>query len=537
MAEPSLDTPPSEKLPEVRLDSWKEIAAYLKRDVTTVQRWEKREGMPVHRHVHEKRGSVCAVTEELDAWVQSRRPRIDEPETSSEAEIPQPDPSGPDTMAPRRARRWLALAAILCICLASATWLAFRHRATVMVQPRIRSIAVLPLRNLSGDPAQEYLADGITEAVIGRLANIHDLRVTSHTSVMRFKNPQVSTPEIARTLGVDAVVEGSVIKEGDRIRVTAQLIRGATDTHFWSETYDREMRDALTLENELAPSIAEKVEVTVTGEEHQRLAAARLVAPEVYESYLKGTFALEQGNRAGIEQSIHDFENAFNQDPTFAPAYLGMAEAYDALGTVLGGSPPPAMRLKVTSFTRKALMLDPNLVEAHVMLASVLQEDGAGAKRKRKYKRALELNPNNAEANSWFALWLLCQGRTDAALAWIQRARQLDPVGVSGDEVSWFLFQSHRFQDAIRESRDALSIQPDNPGTLWGLGFPLIANDQPADAIPVLERAVSLEPHSPAVIEVLIRAYAHAGRRGDALRSSRNSNGVRRQAIYRRPHS
>ena len=299
MGEPSLDTPPSEKLPEVLLDSWKEIAAYLKRDVTTVQRWEKREGMPVHRHVHEKRGSVYALTEELDAWIQSRKPRSDEPETPPEAEIPRPAPSGPDAMAPRRTRLWFALAAILCVCLAAAAWLAFRHRATVTVQPRIRSIAVLPLRNLSGDPAQEYLADGITEAVIGRLANIHDLRVTSHTSVMRFKNPQVSIPEIARTLGVDAVVEGSVMKEGNRIRVTAQLIRGPTDKHFWSETYDREMRDALTLESELAQSIAEKVEATVTGEEHQRLVAARPVAPEVYESYLKGRFVLSRGKKSG----------------------------------------------------------------------------------------------------------------------------------------------------------------------------------------------------------------------------------------------
>ncbi len=246
MGEPSLGTLPSEKLPEVRLDSWKEIAAYLKRDVTTVQRWEKREGMPVHRHVHEKRGSVYALTEELDAWIQSRKPRSDEPEPSPEAEMPQPAERGANVIPSRRRRLWFALATILCVCLSAAAWLAFRHRATVTVQPRIRSIAVLPLRNLSGDPAQDYLADGITEAIIGRLANIHDLRVTSHTSVMRFKNSQVSIPEIAKTLGVDAVVEGSVIREGDRIRVTAQLIRGATDTHFWSETYDREMRDALS---------------------------------------------------------------------------------------------------------------------------------------------------------------------------------------------------------------------------------------------------------------------------------------------------
>jgi TolB-like protein/tetratricopeptide (TPR) repeat protein len=520
MGEPSLDTLPSEKPPEVLLDSWKEIAAYLKRDVTTVQRWEKREGMPVHRHVHEKRGSVYALTEELDAWIQSRKPRIDEPETPPEGEIPQPAQSVSDVTAAPRARLWFALAAVLCVCLAAGAWLAFRHRATVMVQPRIRSIAVLPMRNLSGDPAQDYLADGITEAVIGRLANIHDLRVTSHTSVMRFKNPQVSMPEIARTLGVDAVVEGSVMKEGDRIRVTAQLIRGPTDAHFWSETYDREMRDALTLESELAQSIAEKVKVTVTGEEHQRLSSARPVAPEVYESYLKGRFVLREGKRAKVEESIPYFEDALNRDATFAPAYLGLAEAYTILGTVAAGVDPEATRPKVTSFARKALALDPDLVEAHVMLANVLQEEWHWTEAEAEYRRALELNPNNAEANSWFALWLICQGRTDEAVARIEHARALDPFEVSGGIVSvaWILFQAHRYDEAIRESRSALAIQPNNAATLTFLGFALIADNKPSDAIPVLEKAVSLSSGSPAATGVLIRAYAHAGRRGDALR-------------------
>ncbi len=519
MGEPSLGTPPSEKLPEVRLDSWKEIAAYLNRDVTTVQRWEKREGMPVHRHLHDKRGSVYALTEELDAWIQSRRPRSDEPETPPEAEMPQPVQSVPDAMAVWRLRLWFALAAVLCVCVAAAAWLAFRHRATVTVQPRIRSIAVLPLKNLSGDPAQEYLADGITDALIGRLSGIRDLRVTSHTSVMRFRIPQQSVPEIAKALGVDAVVEGSVIREGSRIRVTAQLIRGATDEHFWSVTYDREMRDALTLESELAQLIAEKVEVTVTGAERQRLAAARSVQPEVYESYLKGRFALAHADgRAEIEQSISYFEDAIHRDSTFAPAYLGAAQAYSELGTIFAGVAPQETRPKVISLARQALALDSNLAGAHVILASVLQEEWQWTEAESEYMRALELNPNDASAHAGFASWLSCQGRIDEALRWIQHARALDPVEVSGDEVSWILFLAHRYDEAIRESRSGLAIQPDNAGDLWGLGFSLIANNQAAEAIPVLEKAVSLSKGSPAVTGVLIRAYAHAGRRGDALR-------------------
>jgi TolB-like protein len=335
MDAPSYGIPLAEKPPAKRLDSWKEIAVYLNRDVTTVQRWEKREGMPVHRHVHDKRGSVYAVMGELDDWILIRSSRVDEAEKKLEVGTRPAALSGPSAVAGRRARLWFALAAVLCICLSAAAWLVFRHRATTTAEPRIRSLAVLPLRNLSGNPAQEYLADGMTEALIGRLASIHDLRVISHTSVIRFKNTQLSIPEIARILGVDAVVEGSFMREGDRIRVTAQLIRGATDQHFWSETYDRNMRDALTLESELAQSIAEKVEATVTGEEQQRLRSERPIAPEVYESYLKGRFALGQGNRAGVEQSIHDFEDALSKDTTFAPAYLGLANAYTDLGNGL----------------------------------------------------------------------------------------------------------------------------------------------------------------------------------------------------------
>jgi TolB-like protein len=338
MREPTYDIPPVGKPPETRLDSWKEIAAYLDRDVTTVQRWEKREGMPVHRHVHEKRGSVYALADELDAWMQGRRALVNEPDPEPDPETLPAIPEAPGAPIRPRGQRLFPLVALLCLCLTVSAWFVFRHRGAANSAPKIQSLAVLPLRNLSRDPGQEYLADGITEALIGRLANIQDLRVISHTSVMRFRNTQVSIPEIARTLGVDAVVEGSVIREGDRIRVTAQLIRGSTDQHFWSETYDREMRDALTLESDLAQSIAEKVAVTVTGEEHERLRATRPVAPEVYESYLRGRFVLGHGYGSEAAQSIPYFEDALKKDPTFAPAYLGLAQAYRNLGTVFSGA-------------------------------------------------------------------------------------------------------------------------------------------------------------------------------------------------------
>ena len=517
MAEPSNSLFP-QKVPDRRLDSWKEIANYLGRDITTVQRWEKREGMPVHRHQHDKRGSVYALSGELDAWIESRRTPVED----GEARAGTNGSPIPGSLRPARAglapRFWFVSGAIVCLCLAVAVWLAIRHRTAAASGSRIQSIAVLPLRNISPDAGQEYLADGITEALIGRLSEIHDLRVTSHTSVMRFRNPQQSVPEIAKTLGVDAVVEGSVIRDGSRIRVTAQLIRGATDEHFWSVTYDREMRDALTLESELAQLIAGKVEATVTGEERQRLAAARPVEPEVYESYLKGEFALNHGiGRADLDQGIRYFEDAIHRDPTFAPAYLGAAQAWTALGTVFMGMAPQATRPEVISFSRQALALDPGLIEAHVALANVLQEEWQWSEAESEYKRALDLNPNDAPASAGFALWLSCQGRTDEAVTWIQRARALDPAGISGDNVSLILFHAHRYDESIREARSVLAVEPDNGFGLLDLGFSLIANNQAADAIPVLEKAVALSKGSPAATGVLIRAYAHAGRRGDAL--------------------
>ncbi len=518
MAEPSFETPLVEKLADKRLDSWKEIAAYLGRDVTTVQRWEKREGMPVHRHLHDKRGSVYALPEELDSWRKSRQAKADEPDIGYDPGIP----SAPAVIPPQSTSRgvlWTALAAVAVIAVLIGSYLALRHRPALNVASGIHSLAVLPLRNLSGDPAQDYLADGVTEALIGRLAGIHNLRVTSHTSVMRFKNPQISVPEIAKTLGVDAVVEGSVVRDGTHIRVTAQLIRAATDEHFWSETYDREARDALTLESEIAQAIAQKVEVTVTGEEQQRLTAARTVAPEVYENYLKGVFALESSSdRNGTEKSIQFFQAAVKDDPTFAPAYVGLAAGYQDLGTVFMGVSPAESRPKAIDAARKAIALDPQLVDAHVVLADEERIEWQWSESESEYRQALALNPNDATAQLGYAQWLASQGRLDEAIAGARRGRELDPLAVSGEDIGWLLFMAHRYDDAIREFRSALAVRPDAPDVLWFLGFALIASGQPEQAIPPLERALSFSNRSPGVIGVLIRAYAHAGRRADALK-------------------
>jgi TolB-like protein/Flp pilus assembly protein TadD len=492
---------------ESRLDSWKEIATYLHRDVKTVQRWEKREGMPVHRHQHDKAGSVYAFSSELEAWSQSRRLRS---EVKEEDPIADPPADEKVDVPPTRtswARPWLVLGGVAVLALIAVTYVVARGRAGHTTPPKIRSLAVLPLDNLSGDPAQEYLADEMTEELCGRLARIHDLRVVSRTSVMRFKGTKLSVPEIARTLGVDALVEGSVIRQGSRIRVHAQLIRGSTDEHLWSDEYDGELGDVLALESEVAQSIARRVEVKVTGEERARLIASHHVSPEVYESYLKAEDELGNGES---EKSIASFEETIRMDPNFAPAYVGLASIYSARGILRAGVPPNEVRSKLISAARKALELDPELAEPHVLLGETYQRQWQWSEAEAEYKRALELNPNDARAHEHFAMWFLCQGRTDEAVRWAQRAHELDPLGGAGRTNGFILFHARRYEEAIRELRS----HPDD----WYLAFPLIANGQPDEAITVLEKALAGSGRDSATLGVLVRAYAHAGRHADALR-------------------
>jgi TolB-like protein/DNA-binding winged helix-turn-helix (wHTH) protein/Tfp pilus assembly protein PilF len=440
-------------------------------------------------------------------------------------------PPGPAPPAPRnRLNRLditlnhaLALSVLVLAGLLTGLYVYSRRSHTSGdVVPAIHSIAVLPLKNLSGDPAQEYFVDGMTEEIIGRLSMIRGLRVISRTSAMHFKDTRAPLPEIAKALGVDAMVEGSVIRDGGRVRVHAQLIRAATDEHFWSETYDRELGDALALESEVAQAIAARVEVTVTGAERARLVAARQVSPDVYENFLKGQLAERSNSPSAKQKSIAYFEEAIKKDPAFAPAYLGLAQAYGALGMPgVGGAPPRELQPKVTSLIRKALELDPALPGAHALMGSLYQMQWQWNDAEREYKLALELDPNDAGAHLSFSSWLLSQGRTEEALAWSRRARELDPIGITGNTMGWILFQSHHYDEAIRELRSDLAVHQDDASTYWScwfLGFALIANAQADEAIPVLEKALALSERNPAVIGVLVRAYAHAGRRTEALR-------------------
>ena len=438
--------------------------------------------------------------------------------------VPEPSPPvAPSAAGVERKQRSessrVLLGAIVLVALAALAWRLSRNPAKTTVPSPIRSLAVLPLKNLSGDPTQEYLADGMTESIIGRLSAIRELRVISRTSSMRFKDTQLSVPDIAKQLNVDALVEGSVIRDGNHIRVHAQLIRAATDAHFWSETYDRELKDVLSLQSDVAQSIADKVQVTITGPERERLASVSPVPPEVYENYLKGRYALgRSNNRPDIEKCIAYFQQAIEKDPSFAPAYVGLSDAYFSLGTIFIGVRPEEVRPKAMVAAQKALELDPQSVEAHLWMAQLHMLQWQWTEAETEFRHALELNPHSGGAHAGLAYWLAMQGRTDEALTWARRGRELDPFEVSDASLAWLLFLAHRFPEAVQESRIAVSVQPDDPGALWHLGYALIANGQPEEAIPPMEKALAISNRSPGVIGVLIRAYAHAGRRADALR-------------------
>jgi TolB-like protein/DNA-binding winged helix-turn-helix (wHTH) protein/tetratricopeptide (TPR) repeat protein len=439
-------------------------------------------------------------------------------ETGLSAERPADEKVDVRPAATLRPRRWLVLGGVAGLALIAVISVMLRGYIGHANQAKIRSLAVLPLSNLSGDSTQEYLADEMTEELCGRLARIHDLRVISHTSVLRFKDTKLSVPEIARTLGVDALVEGSVIRQGNRIRVHAQLIRASTDEHLWADEYDGELGDVLTLESEVAQSIARRVEVKVTGEERARLLAVHHVSPEVYESYLRAEDELSKSSsRAGFERSMAYFEETIGKDPNFAPAYVGLATLYERLGSGPFGGPPKETHPKMMSAARKAIELDPDLAAPHVLLAAGYQEQWQWSDAEAEFKRALELNSNDAGAYVGYAMWLLCQGRTDEALAWSQRARDLDPLGAADDLLrapaiakGFILFHARRYDEAIAELR---TIDPDDRY----LGMALIANGQPDEAITVLEKALGPD-RNPGVMGVLVRAYAHAGRREEGLR-------------------
>ena len=519
MAEPTLDKSLSEIPSESRLDSWKEIALYLHRDVTTVQRWEKQEGMPVHRHLHDKRGSVYALSSELDAWRQSRKLRLDEvqePVLEAPADL-----DGQQTTVPG-GRRWLVRSAAVVILAALLTlvYVATRSRAGDAGRPKIRSLAVLPLQNLSGDPSQDFIADGMTEELIGRLSRIHGLRVISRTSSMHFKNTQLALPEIGRMLAVDAIVEGSLVREGQQIRVHAQLIRAATDDHIWAGEYQRNYESILEVQGEVARSIVDQIALNLSPEERARLVSGRPVDPQAYENYLKGRYYFSQRTEDALHKSIASFQQAITSDPGYAPAYSGLAEAYAMLG-FRGGLPSKDALSGAKKAALKAIELDNSLAEPHASLAFIAETydwDWPGAER--EYKQALELNPSYAQAHNWYAGYLTYTGRFNEGIAEAMRARELDPLSLPlNNALAGRLLAGRRYDEALGQVQRTLELDDHFAPAHQTLGWIYLHSGKQKEAIREFQHALELSGAEDTDIQLdLGFACAVSGQREEARR-------------------
>ena len=331
-----------------------------------------------------------------------------------------------------------------------------------LAAPRRReSIAVLPLANLSGDPEQDYFADGITEALITELGRIGALRVISRRSVMRYKGSDKSLPEIARELDVETVVEGSALRSGDRVRITAQLIHAATDSQLWAERYERNLRDILVLQGEVTTAIAREINVKLTPQEQARLASARTVNPEAHEAYLKGRFHQEKFTPQDLEIAMNYFQSALEKDPNYALAYVGIASVWYSRQQ-MGFVPPHEAGPRLKAATAKALELDSTLAEVHYSLAIVrgwTDWDWEGAEA--EFRRAIEINPNYAHACAVYSHILMIMRRPEEALAQIERALELDPhnpMFQAFDGIRLNLL--HRYDEAIVQFRAALRTTP-----------------------------------------------------------------------------
>ena len=496
---------------EAGLDSWKEIAAYLKRSVSTVQRWERLESLPVHRHLHSKLGTVYAYKTEVDAWWNDRRSQLETQEQG---------------LATAQRRPWLWVVVPLALLLGLAVLVALnvssmRERLLGRAPPpRIQSLAVLPLENLSGNAEQEYFADGITDSLITDLAKITGLRVISRTSAMQYKGTRKPLPTIARELNVDGVVEGSVSRSGNRVRINVQLLHAPTDRHLWAEAYERDLDDVLALQREVSRTIAGQIRIELTPEEQARLTQTRVVSPESYESYLKGRYFWNKRTVEGFHRAVEHFQQAVQKDPNNALAYSGLADAYVLYGQ-FPELPVEEARARAVAAATRALELDNTLAEAHTSLAFIhTHYDWDWRAAEREFGRALELNPSYATAHHWHAYYWVSQGRMKEALAEIRRARELDPLSlIINTDMAEMFYYAGQHDQAIQQARKVLEMDPSFSLGRQILAWAYLEKHLDAEAIGELEAAVGASgpgSHLVSVVGSLGVAYARAGRQAEA---------------------
>ena len=453
-----------QRILEKRLDSWKEIATYLRRCVRTARLWEKNESLPVHRHFHNLRGSIYAFPSELDSWWNNRSP--------------QPHPNAKPMM-----------------------------------------LAVLPFQNLSGDPEQEYFSDGLTEEMIVRLSRLHpqQLRVVARTSAMHYKGTKKSTRQIARELGVNYILEGSVRRSGNRVRITACLVHVGDQVQRWAECYEHHLIDVFAIQSNVAQKIARSLEVELLPCFSIRGGSGATADPEAYEAYLKGRYHWNRRNQESLKRGISYFQQAIEKDPSYALPYSGLADSFLLLG-FYGIDDPLTTGVRAKQATTKALELDDTLGEAHTSLAELKafhEWDWAGAEK--EYRRGVELSPSYATAYHWYANYLAVVGRNREALHECQRALEIDPISPILNVWMGMISQyDGLYNSMISHCERALEIDPDYALAHWGLGLAYEQCGRFKEAIREMQKVAALFSESTLMTAELGRVFAVSGDRNKA---------------------
>jgi TolB-like protein/DNA-binding winged helix-turn-helix (wHTH) protein/Flp pilus assembly protein TadD len=387
--------------------------------------------------------------------------------------------------------------------------------------PVIRSLAVLPLESLSSDASQDYFADGMTDELISDLGQISALRVISRTSVMAYKRARKPLPQIARELNVDAVVEGTVLRSGDQVRITAQLIEASSDKHLWSQSYQGELPDALALQSKVARAIADQIRINLNPREQAALKNVRVVNPQAYESFLKGRYFWNKRTTDGLKAALAYFNQAIEEDPKYAQAYSGLADTYALLGDWQYAAMTPNEALpKAKAAAIKALELDNALGEAHNSLAFCLDAfewdfDSAG----KEFQRAIELNPGYATAHHWYAWHLSVLGRYDEAIAEMRKAQNLDPLSlIINADLAELLLIARLYDDSIEQSRKTIEMDSNFALAHNQLGLAYLQKQMHEEAIAELQKAVRLSGSSPTCVANLASAYVVSGSKNEAAK-------------------
>jgi len=431
---------------------------------------------------------------------------------------------------PHRLHAWISFAFGLALVLAASLFWILHSQSDSPC--KVCSLAVLPLESLSGDASQDYFADGMTDALITDLAQISALRVISRTSAMTYKHVRRLLPQIARELNVEAVVEGTVSRSGEHVRITVQLIQVPDERHLWAQSYDGNLQDTIAMQNTVARAIAEQIQVTLNPREEAALKKSKTLKPEAYEAYLKGRYFWNKRTGEGLNKAIDYFQHAIDTDPEYATAYSGLADSYALLGDWEYGILPPQDAFpRAKAAATKALALDDNLSEAHTSLAFIQDlYDWGWASAEKEYKRALALNPGYATAHHWYAWHLIVTGRNGDGIAELKKAESFDPLSlIISADLADALCIAHRYDESVQQSQKTIEMDPHFGVAHYQLGQALEQKHKHDEAIAEFRRAIELSGGNTTFESNLANAYAVSGRKEEATKIVKDLESRQRQ--------